>query len=151
MRKARTAAEVVADIRTFQPEGGNWGPLDDLLGELWATGGAGRYVPDLLAVLERFPEDDGAGVLWSVIHGVESLLGYELELVQSVRRGPSELGVTMVGRLLNGGVSHVGGVSLVRVLQEVAVSLSASESVRASAARWAATYAEPPPPSTSAD
>jgi len=134
---ARTAAKVVADIRDFQPVRGNWRALDALLAELWATGEAGRHIPDLLAVLERFPEDDGAGVLWSVVHGVESLPGYEPELVRSVRRQPSELGVTMVGRLLNGGVSQVGDVSLIGLLREVAASAAAPQSVRESAADWA--------------
>jgi len=133
----RTAAQVVTDIRAFQPADGNWRRLDDLLGELWVTGEAGRHVPDLLAVLERFPEDEGAGVLWSIVHGVESLPGYEAELVQSVRRQPSELGITMVGRLLNSGVSHVRGASLVGLLRDVAESAAAPDRVRASAAVWA--------------
>ena len=134
----RTAAKIVADILAFQPIRGDWRALDALLAELWATGEAGRHIPNLLAVLERFPEDDGAGVLWSVVHGVESLPGYEPELVRSVRRQPSELGVTMVGRLLNGGVSQVGDVSLIGLLREVAASAATPQSVRESAADWAA-------------
>ena len=82
MAKARTAAQVIADIRAFQPAGGNWRRLDDLFGELWATGAAGRHVADLLAVLERFPEDDGAGVLWSVVHGVVGTLSTWLPWMQ---------------------------------------------------------------------
>lgn len=136
MAKARTAVQIVADIRTFQPAGGNWRQLDDLLSELWATESAGRYIPDLLSVLERFPEDDGDGVLWSIVHGIESLPGYELELVRSVRHRSSELGVTMIGRLLNGGMFEVDDESLVNLLQEVASS-AAPESVRANAAHWA--------------
>jgi hypothetical protein len=96
----RTADQIITDIRDFQPVGGNWRQLDDLFEELWATGLAVRHIRDLLAVLERFPVDDGAGVLWSVVHGVESLPGREPELIRSVRRKPSELGVTMIGRLL---------------------------------------------------
>ena len=142
MSKARTAAQVVADIRAFQPVGGNWRRLDDLLNELWAAGTAGQHVPYLLEVLERFPEDDGAGVLWSVVHGVESLAMYEPELVRSVRRGPSMLSVTMVGRLLNGGVSEVGGVPLVGLLWEVAASAAVPAIIRADAAEWAQMHAE---------
>ena len=89
------------------------------------------------SILERFPEGDGAGVLWSVVHGVEALPGYEPELVRSVRRGPSELGVAMVGRLLNAGMSEVGSVSLVSLLREVAESKAAPASVRASATECA--------------
>jgi hypothetical protein len=126
------------DIRAFSPVGGNWRPLDDLLAELWSTGEASRHVPELLAVLERFPEEDGAGVLWSVVHGVESMPGYEAELVHSVRRRPSELGLTMIGRLLNSGASHVGGVSLTDLLREVAASGNTPEGVRTLAAELAA-------------
>jgi hypothetical protein len=140
---ARAAAEVVADIRDFQPTGGDWVPLDDLLAELWDTGVAGRHVPDLFAVLERFPEDDGFGVLWACLHTIEALPGYEPELVRSVRRRPTELGVIMVGRLLNAGVPDIEGVALVGLLREVVGSAAASERVRASAAGWAARQAEP--------
>ena len=104
---------------------------------------AGRHLPDLLAVLERFPEDDGAGVLWSVVHGVESLPGYEPELVRSVQRGPSLLGVAMVGRLINGGVFEVGGVSLIDLLREVSTS-ALFTAVRADAADWSQRHAEEP-------
>jgi hypothetical protein len=139
----RAAAQIVVDIQAFQPSSGDWRRLDDLLGELWATGDASRHIPDLLAVLERFPVDHGAGVLWSVVHGVESLPGYAPDLIRSVRRQPSELGVTMVGRFLNGGVSQVGRESLVGLLREVTASATAPESVRAFAADWADRHAEP--------
>lgn len=138
----RAASDIVSDIRAFQPDGGFWRPLDDLFAELWATGEAGRHVPDLLAVMERFPDDDGAGVLWSVVHGVESLPGYEPELVRSLRRRPSFLGVTMVGRLLNAGVSRVNGLHLVALLREVAGSDAATERVRASAMPLVQRHAE---------
>jgi len=134
---------IVADIRAFRPADGEWRRLDALLDELWSTGAAAHHVPELLGVLERFPEDDGAGVLWSIVHGVESLPDYEPELIRSVRRGPSELGVTMIGRLLNSGVSQVDGASLVSLLREVAASAAAPGSVRENAADWAARHAEP--------
>src|SRR5688572_3818091 len=119
---ARTTGEILDDIRAFEPVE-SWLPLDGLLAELWNTGEAGSHVSELLAVLERFPEEaDGCGVLWSVVHGVESLPGFELDLVESVRRQPTGLGVTMIGRLLNSGVSQVGDVSLIGLLREIATS-----------------------------
>jgi hypothetical protein len=138
---ARTSHQVADDIRNYQPIDGDWRPLDALFAELWATDDPGRYISDLLVVLERFPEDDGAGVFWSLVHGLESLPGYEAELIRSVQRQPSEMGVTMIGRLLNGGVSQVGGVSLRELLQSVASAVNAPASVRASAADWAASHA----------
>src|SRR5687767_12610970 len=116
---ARATAQVVADIRVFRPSGEDWRQLDALLDELWATGEPGRHIRDLLDVLERFPEEDGDGVLWSIVHGLESLPGYEPELVRSVQRRPSEFGLMMVGRLLNSGESQVAGTSLVALLRSV--------------------------------
>lgn len=139
---ARAASKILGDIRVFQPEEGNWIPLDELLAELWDSGKAAKHIPDLLAVLERFPKDDGEGVLWSIVHGLENVGGYEPELIQSVRRQPSELGVTMIGRLLNSGTIQVNGVSLVDVLREVVASTS-PESIRESAADWVQKHAEP--------
>ena len=140
---ARAVAKILADLHAFQPGDGNWIPLDELLVELWDSGKAGKHVRELLAVLERFPEDDGEGVLWSIVHGLEDVGGYERELVESVRRQPSELGVTMIGRLLNSGTLLIGDVSLVGVLREVTVASAAPESVRESAADWVRKHADP--------
>jgi hypothetical protein len=46
-------------------------------------------------VFERFPDHDGYGVMWSVLHGIEAILNYEIELLASVRRLPTEFGVVM--------------------------------------------------------
>ena len=138
---ARSAAKIVAAIRAFEPADGNWRPLDDLFAELWSTGEAKLQIPALFSVLERFPEEDGAGVLWSVVHGLESLPDYEPELVRSVQRQPSELAVTMIGRLLNGGISKVGATDLVSLLQSVAAHAEVPARVREIARDFAADYA----------
>jgi hypothetical protein len=132
---ARSSAQVVADLEAFRPSDGNWRPLDDLLEELCETGRAEEHVRDLLAILERFPEDIGAGVLWGVVHILESLPGYEPELVRSVQRRPSELAITMVRRLLNVGTTQVAGFSLRDLLASVASNPAVPESVRETAAR----------------
>jgi hypothetical protein len=62
---ARHTDEILADIDAFRPAGGVWLSLDDLLAELWDAGVPVRALPVLFGVLERFPDDDGAGVLWS--------------------------------------------------------------------------------------
>ena len=138
---SRPLADIVGAIGAFQPVGGDWRPLDDLLSELWNTGEPNLHVPELLAVLERFPEDDGAGVLWSIVHGVESIPGYEAELLRSLHRQPSELAVEMAGRLLNAGVSQVGVERIIDVLKSVADTVEAPPSVRASATKWVARHA----------
>jgi hypothetical protein len=126
----RTLPEILADLRAFRPVRGDWLPLDELSGELWEAELYSDAVEELLTVFERFPEDDGAGVFWTILHGLESLTGYEPALVRSVQRQPSQFGVLMVGRLLNGGQTGVGGVQLLGLLESVATSPSAAESVR---------------------
>ena len=59
-----------------------------------------RAFPTLFGVFERFPDEDGAGVLWSIVHGVEGLdLDYEQPLRDSLARQRSDMGKIMLGRL----------------------------------------------------
>ena len=96
----RTLDEILRDIETFHPTHGAWLPLDDFLAELWEVGVSAMELPTLLRVFERFPEDDGAGVLWSIVHGVEALdVDYEQPLRDSIARQPSHMGRIMLGRL----------------------------------------------------
>ena len=96
----RSIDEILRDIEAFCPAGGVWLPLDDLLAELWEAGVPARALPTLFGVFERFPESHGAGVLWSIVHGVEGLdLDYEESLRASLARQPSHMGKVMLGRL----------------------------------------------------
>ena len=59
-----------------------------------------RAFPTLFGVFERFPDDDGAGVLWSIVHDVEGLdLDYEQLLRDSLARQMSNMGKIMLGRV----------------------------------------------------
>ena len=96
----RPAFAVLKDIEEFAPIGGDWRRLDDLLDELWSEGVSEGQLPILFRVFERFPEEDGAGVLWSIVHGVEGLpFDYEAFLRQSMARQPSFMGDVMLKRL----------------------------------------------------
>lgn len=99
----RTQSEILEDIANFEPVAGSWLPLDDLLNELWLSGEPSVGVlPTLFGVFERFPADDGGGVLWSIIHGVEALpYNYEPLLKESYSRVPSEMSKIMLARLAN--------------------------------------------------
>lgn len=96
---ARTVQQVLDAIETFSPKDGKWLALDQLLDELWQLGVTHDAIPVLLGVFERFPDDDGAGVLWSIVHGLESMEGYESELHASAARAPSIMGKIMLKRL----------------------------------------------------
>lgn len=87
----------------------------------------------LLGVFERFPEDDGYGIFWSIVHCLEACKGYEPALIESVTRTPTEFNLLMVNRLLNGGVAEIDGQSLLSVLASAAANPAASQNARESA------------------
>jgi hypothetical protein len=93
-------SDLLAEISAFQPQNGDWRPLGELLGQLWSAGVAQEGLPVLFGVFERYPGEDGAGVLWSVVHGVESLnLDYGQSLRDSMSRQASLMGRIMLDRL----------------------------------------------------
>ena len=99
----RSYQEIIKDIRAFEPSGEEyWLPCDDLLEELWTHKITTETLKILFEVFERYPEDDGAGVLFSIVHGVESLgIPYEEELNASFKRQPSHMAKTMIRRIEN--------------------------------------------------
>jgi len=123
----RDAVTILAAIATFHPArsrreaaGEAWLELHDLVQELAAvptSDVAAAHV--LLGVFERFPRHDGYEVFWTVLHHIETLPGYESALIASVRRVPNEMGLTLLRRLLNSGVSRFDGVDLEGLLHEL--------------------------------
>ena len=99
----RTHSEILKDIKAFSSLDGDWRGLDALLNELWDSGTPQPdALPILFGVFERFPEDDGAGVFWAIVHGVEGLpLDYEPALQVSHQRCPSLMSEIMMRRLAN--------------------------------------------------
>lgn len=136
----RPTAAILQDIEQFQPTAdGNWLALDAFVQELWAEelwaegeGPAEALVP-LFQLLERFPEDDSAGVLWGVLHGIESYPQYEAQLVQSLQRHPTDLTVTMVHRMANSGYTVVAGHPLDSLYRAVLAHPKASDEAKESA------------------
>ena len=99
MTTGRSKKAVLAEIETFQPRG-DWRPLDHLLDELWTLGVSADDADALFCVFERFPDDDGAGLLWSIVHGLESrAFDYEPALRRSLARRPCMMGEIMLDRL----------------------------------------------------
>ena len=140
MNTPRAASDIIKDIDRFQPNDGQWLALDQLLQELFQSGSPAIGIDAMLRVLERFPAEDGAGVFWSIVHGLESLPGYEEPLVASVCSLPSEFGIIMIHRLLNSGVNEVADVHLLSLLEATAKNVSIQEEVRNRAARCLAKY-----------
>lgn len=95
-----SSAQILGEISVFEPIEGVWLPLDGLLKELWISGVSEEFLPALFGVFERYPEDDGAGVLWSIVHGIESLpFDYESALKASMDKKLSLMGEIMLMRL----------------------------------------------------
>jgi hypothetical protein len=90
-------------------------------------------ITQLLMVFERFPNDDGAGVFWSIVHFLEASNEYELPLIESVQRKACEFNLTMINRLLNVGIESIGGHDLKSLLNDVANNASADQHIRAEA------------------
>ena len=132
----RNSSEIAAAIDQFQPQDEEWLELDELLEELFESELPASGIPAMLRVFERYPTEDGAGVFWSIIHGMESLPDYEPLLVESVQSAPSESGLTMVNRLLNSGVTQINSLKLVQLFEQTAQNQSAPAEVRESARRF---------------
>jgi hypothetical protein len=112
------------DLRWFDnPEDeGQLKQLVDSIDVLDANILSSNDVRQLLDVFERFPDDDGFESFWGIVHLLERAGGYESPLIDSVRRSPGEFNLTMINRLLNGGIKHVGDQSLLSLLEDVARS-----------------------------
>lgn len=115
----RPPADIISDINQFEPQGRNWFILETLVDELWETGEHENFTADLLKVFERFPEEDGGGVFWSIVHGLESFSTYEKELIASLDRQPSEMGLLMLRRIKNSGARTVGGFDLTKIVNDL--------------------------------
>ncbi len=110
--------------------------LDETVGAVNSAACGEKEFRALLGVFERFPEDDGYEVFWSIVHCLEACAGYEQTLVESVTRCPVEFNVLMINRLLNGGVVQINKRSLLSVLDSVSSNPAASAEVKRSALRF---------------
>lgn len=87
----------------------------------------------VLNLYERFPDEDGYGIFWSLLHMVEASAGYEDALFESVSRAPGEFNVMLVGRLANAGIVQIAGRDLLGLLRAVAERTDVSERARETA------------------
>lgn len=82
---------------------------------------------------ERFPEHDGLGVFWSILHALETQTNCDVAVLRSVERKPSRFPVLMVNRMLNAGIHCVAGVELIALLRSVVAGTDVISSVKADA------------------
>jgi hypothetical protein len=100
------------------------------LEELWQTGDEENFTADLLGIFERFPEENGAGVFWSVLHGVEHFTSYEPDLINSLNRQPSEMGLLMLRRIKNTGIKIVAGIEINKVVADLLTNMQLTQTLR---------------------
>ena len=122
--------DFVAALDSFSPTDGNWFGLEPLLEQIFRREISPAEMVAMLRVFERFPEEDGTGVFWSIVHGLETLSGYEPFLVASVQRVPSDFAVIMLGRILNSGQREIGDIFIPALLGVVQASPQASAAVK---------------------
>ena len=99
-------------IREFNPIDGDWLPLEAHLERAFSSPDPTLYYHAIFNLFERFPNDDGSGVFWSAIHGMEAVGSYEELLLQYFRRWPSLMTRTMLQRMVNAGETQIGDVSI---------------------------------------
>ena len=104
-----TLAEAIAE---FSPVDGMWLPLETLLEEAFSSSDPKAYYTAIFNLFERFPNEDGAGVFWSALHGMEAVGEYETDLLRHFRRCPSEMTKVMLVRIRNSGQKEIQGVSI---------------------------------------
>jgi hypothetical protein len=147
-------AELLRRIRTFKPEiqildGGyrwsDWSKLDPLVDELFKNH-PHQGLDAMLRIFERHPIEDNDW-FWTMLHGIESLLGYERRLVASFRRAPSVFAGKMIMRIINSDQTHVGKTDLLQLLREAKAPTKVRGALReyaeAAAANLAKRSAEP--------
>lgn len=133
----RDIEAIIKDIEEYAAVNGEWESLDDLIDEA-CNANDRRVVKPLLGLLERNQDHDGYGVCWSIVHGLESLSGYEKELAVSVLSKPHEMSVFMLNRMFNGGIQEIEGRPVLEIIKEIATNTAFSDSVRESAKRFMA-------------
>lgn len=135
----RDLATILADLDPTRYEYEAWVEhvdIDRLIAELFATEQSEQGSAILFQIFERFPNEDGYGGFWAVLHALERIPGYETGLIASIQRQPSLFAVLMVNRLLNAGVSSVGSVRLRELLADVVAKSRTSPDVREDAQRF---------------
>ncbi len=86
-------------IREYEPVDGSFIKLEELFEQAFQSPAPTDYYDAIFNLFERFPDDDGAGVFWSALHGMEAVGGYEVKLKQYWRRWPNLMNRIMMERL----------------------------------------------------
>jgi hypothetical protein len=132
-----TSAHVKSLLAFVDPEDESaLNALETALASMHPTTANDDELDTLFGVFERFPEHDGFGVFWSILHFLEACPGCEAALLRSVTRKPVEFNVMMINRLINGGGGSSGVDALLRRLEHIRDAAETAADVRTSAFRF---------------
>ncbi|MGL4731537.1 MAG: hypothetical protein ACRCW0_08130 [Clostridium sp.] len=124
--------ELYRKIKEFKPSNDEWVELEYILDEVYDKGYEYECLGAMFRLYERYSEEDNE-VLWGMLHGVESINGYEERIHWSLKRQPSVFVIIMINRLLNDGVTNICGEDLILILEDLKESTKISETLRKTA------------------
>ena len=103
-------------ILNFEPLEGDWRELETIFENVFSSQNPEFYYPAIFGLFEKYPSEDGAGVFWSALHGMERVGNYEAELLRCFRRYPNEMSRIMLIRMRNSGLANVAGFPIERLI-----------------------------------
>ncbi len=131
----KSIEEIIKALKSYTPINDNWEDLDILIDKACSTKDTNIIKP-LLSLFERYPEHDGYGAFWSIVHGLEGIGNYEVQLANSVLSKPHEMSIMMLNRMINGGINNIEGKPILEILNEVVENELFSNSVREQASHF---------------
>jgi len=126
--------EISKEIEGFSPANGEWLKLDELISNIKNM--TEKEISACLGVFERFPNENGAGVFFSIIHSLEHFGGYESLLAESVIKKPNEWNLLMLNRMLNADIDMAGNFTIFELLTNVINNESLSSQLRETAQEY---------------
>ena len=117
-------------IEMFSPAQGNWLELDRMISGIENI--SEEIICACLGLFERYPDEDDAGVFFSIVHTLEYFGGYEHALATSVLKNPNEWNLLMLGRMQNAGINTVGSYTINEIFMNVRNNSALSPELRGS-------------------
>lgn len=132
----RDIRQIVAEIDALSlADPHDFDRLQSLVDEYFALPEAPVFLDVWFRLYERFPESDGYGVFWSILHGIEAQPGSDVFVVASLRCQPTQFPLLMLNGMINAGIESVDEVNLLELLRSVATDERSSPTVRNDAQR----------------
>jgi len=122
--------EILNDISNVTTDVEQLDKLAHVINGISETNESLFLVEPMLRIFERFPESDGFGIFWSILHKIEGIPGYEPYLLASVKRKPTDFSITMINRIINDGQNSIEGKNLLCLLAEIEADTHYSENIR---------------------